>query len=908
MTRQIRVPITLPTAIDPYRAQELMGITVTKALYDGLLRLDGRGRLRGCVAETWQADESGTRWTFRLGVRSRFSTGERVTAHHFVHAWTRACCPEADSETTYHMASIEGYQARRFGTAAELTGVSAPDAQTLVVQLAEPDFEFDLKVLQPVFSPVPLDSGPALGERFNRLPVGNGPLMLAGPWTGQETETIELVANPHYSGHRPYGGGGVAVEVLAPHEARDEAGSGLLSGRFDVAQVKPADDTGHLSLLTTRLNATIYLLPFLHHGPMADAAVRRAVANALDRPALAEAAGVDQEDITDRLVPFGLWGQDAPAERAPVTGEPPRPREGLEPIAIVHNVEGGHERWVELAAQQITAALGVAVEPSQVTAAEVVDFRTSYAARGMCRAGWMADYPSADNFLFPLLHSSCTSPDAQGRAHGDNEGRYADAEFDALVVRARSEKDPGRREELRRAAEEIAITRDNALIPLWHATDRRWYDPQRVRGVRVDRFGCLALDELRPADEPAGRVVVVGGRYETLAAAADAGIDVIDVQHPTVPVADIGPGRVEHIVADYTDDEVLGELAARDPRLAGAAGALSLTEPGSVPAAHLRAALGVPGHGPEVASTLRDKLAMREALASTAYGLRHARVATPGDLRRAGEEWGFPFIVKPADGTASVGVELIGGPADIEPAWARLAALAGSDRPYAELFGFATFLAEEFVDGPEYSVEAFSVAGEHVVLGVTEKITDDGFVESGHIFPARIDEIARKALTEATTAVLDALGVSDGPTHSEFRLGAGGPALIESHDRMGGDRIFDLIRLATGFDIEQATVLRAAGLLRRPFEPPAVVRSAATRFLAARQDVRSVGLDDSGTRVAGYVDHAFAVPQARPGGTGNGNWDRLGQVVTVGGDGDAALAAAEEVLKHVRIETSEGQE
>src|SRR2546429_224365 len=61
-----RMAITEPTAIDPYRAQEVEGIGVTKQLFVGLTQIDERQRPAPAVARSWESDPAGTVWTFHL--------------------------------------------------------------------------------------------------------------------------------------------------------------------------------------------------------------------------------------------------------------------------------------------------------------------------------------------------------------------------------------------------------------------------------------------------------------------------------------------------------------------------------------------------------------------------------------------------------------------------------------------------------------------------------------------------------------------------------------------------------------------------------------------------------------------------------------------------------------------------
>jgi len=93
-----------PTAIDPYRAQEVEGIGITKLLFVGLLQLDRDNQLVPAVAESWKADVDGLTWTFVLRRDVLFGNGEPVDAMSFVRGLHRALDPIAATETAYHLA------------------------------------------------------------------------------------------------------------------------------------------------------------------------------------------------------------------------------------------------------------------------------------------------------------------------------------------------------------------------------------------------------------------------------------------------------------------------------------------------------------------------------------------------------------------------------------------------------------------------------------------------------------------------------------------------------------------------------------------------------------------------------------------------------------------------------------
>ncbi len=223
-------------------------------------------------------------------------------------------------------------------------------------------------------------------------------------------------------------------------------------------------------------------------------------------------------------------------------------------------------------------------------------------------------------------------------------------------------------------------------------------------------------------------------------------------------------------------------------------------------AAAVGAELGIYTHSPETVRLTNDKAAMRYRLRGagiddTPAGL----VADLDELRAFADRHGYPLVVKPVVGMASFGVAVIRGEADLAAGYAR----AVADHPGVRSRGV---LVERFLEGPEYSVEAFSEDSAHVVVAVTAKYKDPSTaVELGHVVPAPLDDDARAAIDTLVTRVLTALGVEFGATHTEIILTGSGPKIIETHVRMGGDDITDLVAGATGVDLIDCQVRQVVG-------------------------------------------------------------------------------------------------
>jgi len=193
-------------------------------------------------------------------------------------------------------------------------------------------------------------------------------------------------------------------------------------------------------------------------------------------------------------------------------------------------------------------------------------------------------------------------------------------------------------------------------------------------------------------------------------------------------------------------------------------------------------------------SVATSKARQREAFA--AAGVPHARALDPRDGGLA-----FPVVVKAPDRQGQRGLTLVRSPDDLEAA---LAAAAGESRSGA-------VLVEEHVEGPEVTVNAVSLDGRFVPLTVTDRLTAEppAFgVALAHAWPS---VVATQALVEAAGAAVAALGISNGPSYTQVRLGPDGPVVMEVAARLGGGHDAELCAAATGVDLNALAIQAALG-------------------------------------------------------------------------------------------------
>ncbi|SEM10179.1 ATP-grasp domain-containing protein [Streptacidiphilus jiangxiensis] len=406
------------------------------------------------------------------------------------------------------------------------------------------------------------------------------------------------------------------------------------------------------------------------------------------------------------------------------------------------------------------------------------------------------------------------------------------------------------------------------------------------------------------------RLLLVGGSTGHLRKAHATGAQVVWCQQP----ADIRPEHAELaaeiIPVDYTDWEQLRPAVLRAHEQAPFAAAVSLTEPGLDPVALVNDLLGLGGTSYEVSHLFTDKWLMRERLreAAATDGSIVVAAALLGDrdsLDAFGTAHGYPFIVKPTSGTASFGVMKVNSPAELDATWQEVSRLRDSDHPLIGDYDIDAFIMEEFVEGTLCSAETFSCDGHHVVMSITEGITDErNHVQAGHVAPARITPEQEAAVHRMACDFLDAVGLRNGPTHTEFMMSPRGPVIIESQNRVGGGLIGKLAEVVYGTDPQLLALTWALRQVPSLTERAAGNGAAASWIIEAEpgriQEIR--GLDEVHALPSTAAVDLWVGPGdvVRP---FKGQWDGLGHVAVRAENADEAIRVCRKTLGLLQIVT-----
>ena len=260
------------------------------------------------------------------------------------------------------------------------------------------------------------------------------------------------------------------------------------------------------------------------------------------------------------------------------------------------------------------------------------------------------------------------------------------------------------------------------------------------------------------------------------------------------------------------------EIDASARRILARAGPLKVIDavvaadtPMLVLAATVAAAMGLPHNPVDAVRAALDKAAQRQRWARAGVPQPSFRLVPAGDgVRQAAEAIGFPCVVKAVSLSASQGVLRADDPtAAVEAARRIRQILDDAERPADE-----PLLIEEYLPGPELSIDGVLTAGDLTVTAVFDKPgMPDGptFEETLLVSPSRLAERTLAAAVRMAADAARSLGLSTGPVHAELRICDRGPAMLELAPRSIGGLCSRALRFAGGASLEEIVLANALG-------------------------------------------------------------------------------------------------
>lgn len=466
-----------PPNLDPFRGSDDNSNVYLYPLFDGLVEyVPATLDVRPAVAESWSVSEDGLTYSFKLRKGVRFHNGREVTVDDVVYSVRRALSKKAKSQKGYFFASVKGSAEFAKGETADLSGISAPDPETVVFTLSHPYEKFLTVLASEGGSILPREVYDDPAEGYLKHPVGCGPFKFES-WDEGVSLTLSRFAG-HWKGAPPPGALQEIVFkfIFDSNTAMEEYRSGGLDftqeippgQRQKVMREMPED-------FHTWTRFSILYLGFNHLAPVIrdNALVRKALIHAIDRSFIVRVLDEGKDTVAAGVIPPGMLGHEQ--TRVPAAYDPDLAArllaqagypggKGLPPLVYLSNDTRGF-RNVADRIQADLARVGVKVEMKWSDFGAFLAAMSSGAGAksgiSLFRMTWYADWPDPDNFLAAQFATG-----ADG-----NFGLYHNPRFDRLMEEARHEPDTAKRASLYREADTMLIE-DAALVPIyWYGQD-----------------------------------------------------------------------------------------------------------------------------------------------------------------------------------------------------------------------------------------------------------------------------------------------------------------------------------------------------------------------------------------------------------------------------------------------------
>jgi len=457
---------TEPQTLDPSKISGVPEHRIYMALFEGLVINDPKTSLAAPgLAESWTVSNEGTTITFKLR-KSVWSDGTPVTAHTFVKSWLRTLAPETGAEYAYMITMVvkgaEDYNTGKAGP--EAVAVKALDDYTLQVDLIGPmPYAVDM-MAHYAYAVLPMHVIEKLGDDWIKPEniVCNGPFKLE-EWKPKEYLTV--VKNPKYWDAKnvklskikflPIDDNNTAYNMYKNGEM--DWNTGVPLDMIDEARVRP-------DYQVAPQVATYYYIFNMTRKPFTDVRVRKALAMALDRQELVTKVTKGGQMPTYAMVPPMEGYTPAAgnpfnvAEAQKLLAEAGYPNgKGFPKVVLPYNTSEGHKKIAEWAQEQWKKYLGIEVALVNQEWKTFLDTRQNSHDFDFCRAGWVGDYLDPNTFLDMFISTS-----------GLNDGLYNNPQFDELVKKAATMPAGTERLKVLQQAEEIMVTQDQHVIPLYH--------------------------------------------------------------------------------------------------------------------------------------------------------------------------------------------------------------------------------------------------------------------------------------------------------------------------------------------------------------------------------------------------------------------------------------------------------
>lgn len=480
----------------PGNINENAGARPAMLVNSTLVTFDEKGNPVNEDAESITPNADATQYTVKVKKEKKFSDGTPITAESFVKAWSFVANAKNAQKCASFFQTIKGYaDLQKDGTKGDeqLSGLKVVDENTFTVDLEQPDSVFPIKVGYLAFAPLP-ESFYKDPKAYGEKPVSSGPYLFKS-W--DHNKQIEVVKNPDYDGPRKAQNDGVTFKVYTDGNA---AYRDVQAGNLDMTDNIPDTQTKTFQKDTTvkaynRPGSVIQQFTIPSSLPHFDVKTeegklrRQAISMAIDRKVIINKILNDTaspaNEFTSPLTPgykADLKGHENVEFNAKKAKELWAKADKISKydgsLTFSYNADGNAKSVFDAVVNSLKNNLGIKAETTPIPTFQ--EFRNACAKRqikGAWRAGWMPDYPSAENYLTQEFASVAAD------GNGSNEGDYKNPKFDDLLKKAASAK-PEEAIKLYQQANEILLE-DLPSVPLFYSNAKAVMVPT-LKGFTMD--------------------------------------------------------------------------------------------------------------------------------------------------------------------------------------------------------------------------------------------------------------------------------------------------------------------------------------------------------------------------------------------------------------------------------------
>ena len=231
----------------------------------------------------------------------------------------------------------------------------------------------------------------------------------------------------------------------------------------------------------------------------------------------------------------------------------------------------------------------------------------------------------------------------------------------------------------------------------------------------------------------------------------------------------------------------------------------------------------------------------------------------------------YPCIIKPADSSGSRGVCLLNNRQEASQVYSYAKSHSSS----------GVVLVEEYMKGPEVSVEIIVYENEIHIIAITDKMTTGAphFVELGHKQPSELSEKTKKDIVQVAKEAVKAIGINNSAAHVEIIVTKDGPKLVELGARLGGDCITShLVPLSTGIDMVKDCIDLAMG--HKPDLNKTIEKVSMIKYIPSTKGIlKNIKGIDQAREIPGIKEVTITKQIGEEVGNIKNSGDRLGYII-----------------------------